>query len=64
MIFFGVGIIRLKSHLGNLAMATGILEIITGVSFALVFLSAFGLIILIPLEILEILVLYKVISKI
>ena len=45
-------------------MATGILEIITGVSFALVFLSAFGLIILIPLEILEILVLYKVISKI
>ena len=64
MIFFGVGILRLKSHLGDLPMATGILEIITGICFATVFLSAFGLIILIPLELLEILLLYKVISKI
>tara|TARA_B110000495_G_C22654085_1_gene387618 strand:- start:20 stop:166 length:147 start_codon:yes stop_codon:yes gene_type:complete len=45
-------------------MATGILEIITGICFATVFLSAFGLIILIPLELLEILLLYKVVSKI
>ena len=64
MIFFGVGILRLKSHLGDLPMATGILEIITGICFATVFLSAFGLIILIPLELLEILLLYKVVSKI
>jgi DNA-binding XRE family transcriptional regulator len=64
MLFFGVGILRLKSHLGNLSEITGILEIITGICFATVFLSGFGLIILIPLELLEILLLNKVISKI
>ena len=31
MIFFGVGLLRLKSHLGNLPKITGILEIITGI---------------------------------
>lgn len=64
MIFFGVGLLRLKSHLGNLPKITGILEIITGVCFATVFLSVFGLIFLIPLELLELLLLYKVASKI
>ena len=64
MIFFGVGLLRLKSHLGNLPKITGILEIITGVFFATVFLSVFGLIFLIPLELLELLLLYKVASKI
>ena len=60
MIFFGVGLLRLKSHLGNLPKITGILEIITGVCFATVFLSVFGLIFLTPLELLELLLLYKV----
>lgn len=64
MIFFGVGLLRLKSHLGNLPKITGILEIITGVCFTTVFLSIFGLIFLIPLELLELLLLYKVASKI
>ena len=64
MIFFGVGLLRLKSHLGNLPKITGILEIITGVFFTTVFLSVFGLIFLIPLELLELLLLYKVASKI
>ena len=64
MIFFGVGLYRLKSHLGNLPKITGILEIITGVCFATVFLSVFGLIFLTPLELLELLLLYKVASKI
>ena len=64
MIFFGVGLLRLKSHLGNLPKITGILEIITGVCFATVFLSVFGLIFLTPLELLELLLLYKVASKI
>jgi len=64
MIFFGIGILRLKSHLGNLPMATGILEIITGVCFSTFFLSAIGLLILLPLELLELLLLYKVVSKI
>ena len=64
MIFFGVGLYRLKSHLGNLPKITGILEIITGVCFATVFLSVFGLIFLTPLELLELLLLYKVATKI
>jgi transcriptional regulator with XRE-family HTH domain len=64
MIFFGIGILRLKLHLGDLHVATGVLEIITGVCFSTVFLSAIGLIILLPLELLELLLLYKVLSKI
>ena len=64
MIFFGVGLLRLKSHLGNLPKITGILEIITGICFATVFLSFFGLIFLTPLELLELLLLYKVATKI
>ncbi len=63
MIFFGVGILRLKSHLGNLPKVTGILEIITGICFSTVFLSAIGLLILFPLELLELLLLYKVVSE-
>tara|TARA_B100001146_G_scaffold19676_1_gene15143 strand:+ start:1513 stop:2352 length:840 start_codon:yes stop_codon:yes gene_type:complete len=63
MIVFGVGILRLK-HLGDLSKATGILEIITGICFATVFLSVIGLIALLPLELLELLLLYKASSKI
>ena len=63
MIFFGVGISRLKT-LGNLSTITGILEIITGICFATVFLSVIGITILLPLELLELLLLYKVSSKI
>ena len=64
MIIFGVGILRLKTHLGDLSKATGILEIITGICFATVFLSVIGLIALLPLELLELLLLYKASSKI
>jgi len=63
MIVFGVGILRLK-HLGDLSKATGILEIITGICFATFFLSVIGLIALLPLELLELLLLYKASSKI
>ena len=62
MVFFGLGIFKL--HLGNLPKVAGVFEILTGICFANVFLSAFGLILLIPLELLEILILHKVISKI
>ena len=61
MIFFGVGLLRLKSHLGNLPKITGVLEIITGVCFATVFAK---IIILLPLELLELLLLYKVLLEI
>lgn len=58
MIPFGVGILRLKS-LGMLSSVTGVLEIVTGICFATLFLSVIGLIILLPLELLELLLLYK-----
>lgn len=58
MIPFGVGILRLKS-LGMLSSVTGVVEIVTGICFATLFLSVIGLIILLPLELLELLLLYK-----
>ena len=64
MILFGIGILRLKTHIGDLSIITGVLEIITGICFATVFLSVIGLFTLFPLELLEILILYKVVSKI
>lgn len=63
MMPFGVGILRLKS-LGMLSSVTGVLEIVTGVCFATLFLSVIGLIILLPLELLELLLLYKASLKI
>tara|TARA_B100000287_G_scaffold245210_1_gene230631 strand:+ start:772 stop:1620 length:849 start_codon:yes stop_codon:yes gene_type:complete len=63
MIFFGVGILKLK-HFGNLSSVTGIVEIITGICFASVFLSVIGLFALLPLELLEILLIYRISSKI
>lgn len=64
MVFFGVGILRLKPHLGSLSKVTGALEITAGFCFATVFFSVFGLIILTPLELLELLLLYKMAPKI
>ena len=58
MIPFGVGVLRLKS-LGMLSSVTGVLEIVTGICFATLFLSVIGLMILLPLELLELLLLYK-----
>ncbi len=63
MIFFGVGILKLK-HFENLSSVTGIVEIITGICFASVFLSVIGLFALLPLELLEILLIYRISSKI
>lgn len=56
---FGIGILQLKSKLGQLAQVNGILEIIVGASFATVFFSSFGLFLLIPTIIIEVLLLYK-----
>lgn len=64
MILFGIGIFRLKSHFGDLSLATGLLEITTGVCLVSVVLSYLGLVLLIPLELLELILLNKVISKI
>ena len=60
---FGIGIIRLRKYIGDLAIATGVLEIVTGVFFATVILAIVGVFALIPLELLEIVILYKIASK-
>ncbi|MDN5202265.1 helix-turn-helix transcriptional regulator [Fulvivirgaceae bacterium BMA10] len=58
-IIFGVALIRLKNGIGNLSKFAGIFEIIAGISFVTVILSFLGLILLIPAEILEIIILFK-----
>ncbi|SEB84520.1 Helix-turn-helix domain-containing protein [Tenacibaculum sp. MAR_2009_124] len=62
-VIFGIGIIRLRKYIGDLAIATGVLEIVTGVFFATVILAIVGVFALIPLELLEIVILYKIASK-
>jgi transcriptional regulator with XRE-family HTH domain len=57
----GIGVLRLKSHLDkNLPTLTGIILIITGATFIVVFLFLIGAFLLIPLTILQIILLYKI----
>ncbi len=58
-ILFGIGILKLKDQLGNTALVTGIVEIITALLFFSVFLAWLGYILMIPLILLEIILLYK-----
>tara|TARA_B100000809_G_scaffold2651_1_gene3022 strand:+ start:22770 stop:23555 length:786 start_codon:yes stop_codon:yes gene_type:complete len=60
---FGIGILQLKSKLGQLAQVNGILEIIVGVSLTTVFLASLGLFLLIPTIIIEVFLLYKLAKK-
>jgi transcriptional regulator with XRE-family HTH domain len=62
-IFFGVGLFRIENIFGDSAKYAGILNIIAGVTFVLVVLFFIGLVLLIPITILEILILYKAASK-
>ncbi len=59
----GIGLIRLKEKFGNLARATGILNIITGVCFITVILIFIALLIYIPQTILEIILMFKAAEK-
>lgn len=61
-IIFGFAIIRLKSHLGNIAEITGILEIIASFFILTILLALFGLVLYIPVELFKIIVLYKAIE--
>lgn len=63
-VFFGVAILRLKNQLGDIAKYTGILEIVTGVCFFTILLSPIGAFTLIIVEVLEIILIYKVVSTI
>jgi transcriptional regulator with XRE-family HTH domain len=60
---FGIGILQLKSKLGQFVQVIGILEIIIGVSFGTVIFASFGLFLLIPAVIIEVLLLYKLAQK-
>jgi len=63
-IFFGVVNLRLKNQLGDIANYTGIAEILTGVCFFTILLAPIGAFTLIIVEILEIILIYKVASAI
>ena len=60
---FGIGILQLKSKLGQFAQVIGILEIIIGVSLGTVIFASFGLFLLIPAVIIEVLLLYKLAKR-
>lgn len=62
-ILLGIAILQLKNKIGQLATVTGVIEIIVGISFTTVLLAFFGLFLLLPLEILEIILLYKIADK-
>jgi transcriptional regulator with XRE-family HTH domain len=58
-VFFGFGLMRIEDIFGNTAKYAGILNIIAGFTFVVIFLFFIGLILLIPITILEILILFK-----
>ncbi|MFK8060154.1 MAG: helix-turn-helix domain-containing protein [Polaribacter sp.] len=63
MILFGIGILKLGTKEGTLFTVIGILEIIAGFLLAIILLADIGLFLLLPLELLEIILLYKIASK-
>lgn len=57
----GIGVMRLKKYLGtNLSAVTGLVLIVVGFSLVTVVLFIFGLFLLIPLNILQLVLLYKI----
>lgn len=58
-IFFGIGLSRTESELGNVARIGGILEVLVGISSVLIVTVFIGLILLLPAIILEIIILYR-----
>jgi len=68
-IFYGIGgvllgyaMLKLNSFLGNIATITGGLKIASGVLLITVFLGILGYILLIPAVLLQIVLLYKVVT--
>jgi len=62
-ILFGISLLKLNSKLGIIVSVTAVFEIIVGVFFISIIGVFVGLFLLIPTEILEIIVLYKVVEK-
>jgi hypothetical protein len=61
-ILFGVSLIKLQKPLGRLTVIAGIIEIFAACFLLTIFLAFVGEIILIPAELLEIVILYKVLE--
>jgi len=60
LIIFGVSLLRLRKPVGEVAFFAGVFEILAGACFALIITAIVGGILLIPAELFEIVVLYKV----
>jgi len=60
---FGIGVLKLKKKFGALATAVGVLNIITGVSLLTIILFFIGLLLIIPLTVLEIILMFKAAEK-
>jgi|SRR3989338_5309233 len=60
---FGIGLLKLKKQFGAIATAAGVLNIISGVSFVTVILAFIGLLVMIPLIVLEIVLMFKAAKK-
>ena len=58
-VIFGIALLRLQDSMGRISKVAGVLEIIMGCLFISVLLAFVGLLILIPVVILEIVILYK-----
>ena len=59
-IFFGIGLARTESTVGNTAKIAAILEIAAGVSFIVIITAFVGLVLILPAIIAEIVLLHKV----
>lgn len=62
-LLIGLGVFNLKKHLESIAIATGILMIICGICIVTVFLAPAYLFLSIPLEILQIILLFMIAKK-
>jgi hypothetical protein len=63
MIPFGIGLLKLKIHFGSVATATGVLEIISGISLLTFLLSFIGILLIIPTYILGVIILFRAARK-
>lgn len=63
-VFFGIALFRMRSTLGDAAHYAGLLEISVGISFLTLMLFMVGMVLMIPAEILEIYLLFKLAERI
>ena len=58
-IFLGIGLLRLQDGMGRIAKVAGRLELVFGISYASLILAFVGVLLLIPLLVVEIVLLSK-----